>query len=1432
MAAEQLLRPCTIVLHDDRVSPCEVLGGSNIIHVGDLAYISAAGAKTLLVSPAGRAEGPDDISLHVTIAERYGFGNRVPGTLRLVEDVETATATHVELLFRDQHLTRADMWQIMGRLNRTVLYRGQIVSYLGTSTAEVVHMYHEGTEIDSAYISHPQTKPIFRSGSSRYTILVEISQEMLECWIDGELMYERLINGFLPELFERWTVLKARHKISVVLFGRLNILHMDEEHTNGNTEQTKDFFHVLTSDIPSELWRDVLRRLTLAFNTSHLPGPPSLAAKSNMLEAINLAAMDFADDRVDAQLPRTGTSIIAITAGAGLFDAGHALLKHTTDLLIGNSIGVDIVSLAPKPLHPVPLFKYSNQGSTEYALPHWVDISFWQSPYEVGVTSWDLAEFRGPIQPIALPLVSEVYSYDETTSIMDMHDIQTFSKARKVPEEDKPTSEQPSAKALGTSMETLKEQKVESAAPKPVEALRPLSPITTRSRSSSNFSSPSIITKDPTTRNRREGLAPHPLMQTGRKISLGPRGLAPTRGPAVISLSTQHVEKEMAVINQPPVNEPSGIAKQIRASLARKPSSMSLASQRISEPDHAHASKPINIVTGQETSPTDNQDIASVVERGIVKTTLEATMEQDSPASATLTTSHMLGPDREHRNEALDMLSPWVVLLNPCNPRRDNMRIASQYRKWQHIFPRAISSGAFKWSSMCTPAALPLTAEYRPTPAELDKHYDKHIRRHIVPESFGREGENASDLLERLIDARLVQGFQIVSIANSGSERTSQKQDRPILLALGRRYHELQRLSDYEIQVVRYEPLYEMEAHSFEVERSLSIYRPKIRMPTGYTMEPAIARYQQARVEDWTTLDEHIIGFAPLPETSTSFQIRLVLIPVDLPKPEYESAARARELSDDERRIEGIQRLTQMWQRQRHFTAEDQKHQASLAKTSTNVNSDRDPNPLAVEYHQRDPSAVVNAYGPILSNHIEEGETLVPLFPESEKHHSSNFDVTKLVKQMQEPPPYGVEMRDRRWLAVNHVKCFRGDEMTTWLLGVFKDLDLRDDAVAVGNELLNRGVFTHVRQKHKFRDGHYFYQIASAYRTTTYPDTTSLFSKAPWRSIPLTPLSEDIRSPMSRPISGESTTSSLSTPILGPVDRKQLLLSQILKYDVDPGKKSDHLQIIDLHYDRIHNPDNCYHITLEWLVASTKLVQIAVSRWSTLVESYGLKLVQVPLQEASKFNSHHPFDQPEPVKLAVRPPEKGLATPLLEPQSTSPKLREGHFAYHKALLRKNDFVLDYEAASAFDTKLHIRYSWGPLRYAYTQFLHRSGLVLAQIIGDADTTDFLLLPNRVAAPRVAGGGPGNNSNPGGGGSMAPAPAATPEEIIRTFRDFCGDAEQLRRVFSEAMERRRMPPPSPFTSPALPAADLDVPPMSLPPHVGHSHQHHRTAMRNVM
>jgi len=455
-----------------------------------------------------------------------------------------------------------------------------------------------------------------------------------------------------------------------------------------------------------------------------------------------------------------------------------------------------------------------------------------------------------------------------------------------------------------------------------------------------------------------------------------------------------------------------------------------------------------------------------------------------------------------------------------------------------------------------------------------------------------------------------------------------------------------------------------------------------------------------------------------------------VLIPVDTPKGGRGPLAPLAEVSEEETRLEGIQRLTQMWQRHRYIPHDERRFHASLQQRR------RDPNPLAIDYQTRDPSAVVRAHaaGPVES--IVHGELPNQLFAEADLYHTNDFDMQKLSQHLQSPPPRGVTVLDRRWHWKLYYRCFRGDEFTSWLLVNFKDMSAREEAVRLGNELMKKGLFIHVQHKHHFRDGNYFYQFASEFRRTPYPDSrASWFSRMTDRSVPSTP---SIDGPQSSPFSEKirsrpSTDDSSDESGPGtPTRPSKLELSRVLQYDVDHRKRSYRPEIINLHYDRIHNPDNCYHIRIDWMGVTAKLIEDAIITWATSVERYGLKLVELPIAEASTITTQHPFRAPHKVALAIQPPAP-RSRPYFDVTSFTAQGVEERFPYQKALLRNFDFVLDLEAASTFDSGVDVTYSWGKPDYKYTQFIHKSGTLVAQITDDGN---FLLLANRLCVNRAA------------------------------------------------------------------------------------------------
>ena len=201
--------------------------------------------------------------------------------------------------------------------------------------------------------------------------------------------------------------------------------------------------------------------------------------------------------------------------------------------------------------------------------------------------------------------------------------------------------------------------------------------------------------------------------------------------------------------------------------------------------------------------------------------------------------------------------------------------------------------------------------------------------------------------------------------------------------------------------------------------------------------------------------------------------------------------------------------------------------------------------------------------------------------------------------------------------------------------------------------------------------------------------------------------------------------------------------------------------------------------------------------------------MQLPIAEASKIHEQHPFDQVISVRLATQPPEGVPATPQLDAHSFSPRLSEDPHGYHKALLRKMDFVLDLEAASTFPRKVDVRYSWGRPKYEMTQYIHKSGLLLAQISHDGKS-DFLLLQNRLATQTTT-------SSPG-----KKVEATSLESLVKNFIAFCRNETSVRTFFAE-LKKPKVSVASPLANAALPA-DSDVPSLELPPHLTLKGQRH--------
>jgi DEP domain-containing protein 5 len=1631
-----------------------------------------------------------------------------------------ATASHVEISFKDEYLARSDMWRltISELIDRTV-YKGQKIVFIGTIKAQVTSVYVAGRKVHSAFFSST-TKPIFRSESAQFVLFIQMSREMWDFDSEGsgEIMFTKVVNGFLPALFKRWVALKARHLVSIVLFtrveydggltaeldtGTLDKTYHTGVQVGGSRKPYKDFYRVVVSEMESGEWTTILYQLKREFrffrhdismhrlNTvpqrsnsmpsdtgmGSVPGTrieaePTLAMHGNVLEAIKLASTQFSHDYIDRDLVRTGISIVLITPGAGIFEVDYETLRSTTETLISNGIGIDLVCLPKVPLHSVPIFRYRNphyaayrdrfrmkgaisedstprQGGTVFgsfstlhestsptkvssndatqrpgiltpknppdewifAVPHWLDVSFWtgapqdllsnpgvsigktrrgnrrqrhsviQRPknfgvrckmYELEMSSitndeisvapledelrprqpLDFRELRlkdlvlvkgskkhaslselvlGPgrsmvgkrITQAERDFFEDLDAYDEKISIMSRPEFQGQPKIdRKClkisPEKNVKKVLADDLDVFGTSFNERGE--VTKSISLVGAALSPRSKDTRNGEDRPSSRKDSVNSTASTLLGRS--------IKLPRQISLGNRGFG-IAAPK-IAVAELHMENANASKISSSVSKPSGALSSSSSAITSHFSS-SRSERTQDRPTSSHSSflsaKDVNYPSesrqesiGENPPPSRPIAIKSAVQpleasgQFMARSRLGSLFEE---ANAGGDMSEVPGLQNLKSSDSLKVskskllagsvatipailppetaLSPWLNVLNPSNPDTSKSMV-SLYKRWHHVFPRPLQTKSMKWKSLCSPASVPLTTEYFPTRLQLNTEY--HQRPYNISENAEEDlsevPKSREEFLRELISLRLSHGFQFVvgpvvaeafgqkvmKIADAFDREHIAEDGASVFMSMGNTIHQLSCLNGTEVEVNMFT---RKSSSTDEVVDERALYNPAIRTTLANDYESREIVLSTSKDEySWNYVDSFLAGHdEEMTETLRFWRARFVLIPVQDTNINHR---RQGEDSEEEIRLEGIKALTQLWQRHRYIPPSERMFQ-SLASRKR-----KDPNPLNIVYQTQDPSVVVKGELETLAladadeAHVRRGQ----LLSESEPFRKANLNIAALAEAIQAPVERGgVRMQNRRWHFRLHYNCFIGSDMTTWLLENFEDVETRAEAVELGNMLMvkdderrsrekdfvkdagkeNRdiGIFVHVEKRHPFRDGQYFYQVVGE-NAKPRPERGGGWpfgSRRRDNSVPSTPLAETPARDSPKPErlrSGsnneeKSSNSGTTTPTFSGQGRK-VALSKVMKYDVDPRKRSYRPERINLHYDRLHNPDNCYHIRIDWMNVTPKLIEDAIESWASTAEKYGLRLIEVPIGEACSITETHPFRSPYMVNLAIAPPEKQPPT-YFDATSLVPQASCSRHYYQKAILKKHHFVLDMEAAQNFPTNVDVTYSWGRPDYRYSQYIHKSGVLLLQITDDGN---FLLLANKLYnnratssreqerfvktdhAERPARQGHGQRTPVSSpmlrayigspvlrassdvlGTSMAGTKLATmqtPESIKDGLEKFCSDSTQLEIFYKDVLEKSTPPsvtPPVFQRTQNQAMLDHNIPMLGLPPGV---------------
>ncbi len=343
----------------------------------------------------------------------------------------------MELTFREQYLGRSEMWRIKSQLVGSVVFLNKKADLCGgVVRCQVQEMWAKGERLSCGVVTE-ETKIVFRSPTAMVYLFIQMSAEMWGDDENGNQYYEKAIDGFLAEMFEKWRDSGSSHEVTIVLFSRCyyhEATSLDEFppkmrqclQTAADGAIYEDFYRVVVQNERFEDWAPTLlelRQLIIEYAERvegyhqhqqqvmadegacalHRPIPKariSTAEKGNFLEVLNISLNTFENHFLNRNMERTGQQSIVITpgllkwkflaifrqlylsislAGVGVFEVDRELTQITKQRIIDSGVGSDLICLGQQPLHAVPLLKFAqcDKDEGEFSMPHWINLSYY-----------------------------------------------------------------------------------------------------------------------------------------------------------------------------------------------------------------------------------------------------------------------------------------------------------------------------------------------------------------------------------------------------------------------------------------------------------------------------------------------------------------------------------------------------------------------------------------------------------------------------------------------------------------------------------------------------------------------------------------------------------------------------------------------------------------------------------------------------------------------------------------------------------------------------------------------------------------------------------------------------------------------------------------------------------------------------------------------
>lgn len=135
--------------------------------------------------------------------------------------IEKYCVSRVELSFKDQFVSRRDMWKITQMLNLQSVYKHKKFN-INDIRCRVRALFDEnGKEINNGLIDVKRVKFSFFSKSPQSQILIEVSSDMYKFDHNGHMQTEKAVS-FVKSYFERCIKdYSCTNEVTIVLYSRL-----------------------------------------------------------------------------------------------------------------------------------------------------------------------------------------------------------------------------------------------------------------------------------------------------------------------------------------------------------------------------------------------------------------------------------------------------------------------------------------------------------------------------------------------------------------------------------------------------------------------------------------------------------------------------------------------------------------------------------------------------------------------------------------------------------------------------------------------------------------------------------------------------------------------------------------------------------------------------------------------------------------------------------------------------------------------------------------------------------------------------------------------------------------------------------------------------------------------------------------------------------